>query len=251
MSGQFRYGEGRTPETSGSSSSFLVSAGGAPPTGAIFADSESATHKETHWLADLAVGRDVIGSGADAMQFKFGMRIAELRAQTNSHQSASETFIGSQQNVLLAVDTNVSQELKFLGAGPRIGVEGSVPLAQGWSFEYLGDVAALFGTQNFYRRSSFDNLMFVIDPPPANPGAPPGVPPPVTDTAQKFATVGNVDIQVGLSYWMSQNMKATLSYRLDAYFNSFAGLDARNDPQHLAQINRYIHGPRLTLTGQF
>ncbi len=115
-----------------------------------------------------------------------------------------------------------------------------------WHVEYLGDVAALFGTQNFYRRTTFDNL--VVLPLPTSPVS---STPPVVSTAQKFATVLNADIQVGVSYWLSQNMKASLSYRLDVFFNAFNGVDAQNDPKNLVQINRYIHGPRLALTGQF
>jgi Legionella pneumophila major outer membrane protein precursor len=240
VSGQFRYGEGRTTETSSSATSFSISAGGGPLQTVSFADSEKVAHRETHWLADLALGRDVIGTGADAVQFKFGTRIAELRATTNSHQSASQSALG----FFISADTNVSQEIKFLGAGPRFGVEGSVPMAPGWTLDYLGDVAALFGTQNFQRLTSIDNVVII-----PSPGG--SLAPPVVDTAQKFATVLNADIQVGVSYWMSQNMKASLSYRLDAYFNAYAGLDAKNDPKNLQQINRYTHGPRLAVSAQF
>ena len=246
VSGQFRFGEGRTSVTSASSSSESVSAGGGPPTTVTVTDAESVAHKETHWIADLALGRDVIGSGADAMQFKFGTRIAELRATTNSREPVSESLIGSGNDFFIGSATNVSQQLKFLGAGPRFGVEGSVPMARMWSFDYQGDVAALFGTQNFYSRTTFDNP--VVIPIPMTPFA---TSPPVVNTAQKFATVLNADIQVGVSYWFSQNMKATLSYRLDAFFNAFTGLDAQNDPKNLVQINRYYHGPRLALSGQF
>jgi hypothetical protein len=250
VSGQFRYGEGRTRVTSASSSSDSLSAGGGPLSTIMVTDAESVAHKETHWMADLALGRDVIGSGADAMQFKFGMRIAELHATTNSRESVSETGINigapPNNNFFIAGDTNFSQELKFLGAGPRFGVEGSVPMARGWSFDYQGDVAALLGTQNFYTRTTFDNNVFIPMPIVMFPLAPP-----VVNTAQKFATVLNADIQVGVSYWFSQNMKASLSYRLDAFFNAFTGLDAQNDPKNLAQINRYIHGPRLAVSAQF
>ena len=241
VSGQFRYGEGRKTVTSGSSSSLAIPAGGGAPVIVGVTDAESVSHKETHWLADLAVGRDVIGSGADAMQFKFGVRIVELRADTNSRELATEFRTGSASDFLLAFNSNTSQQLKFFGGGPRLGLDGSVPLARGWSFDYLGDVAALFGRQNFYQAQ--DSL---ITPPLPGVGTLQTV-----STGQKFATVLNADIQVGASYWVSQNMKATLSYRLDAYFNAFDGLDAQNDPKHLVQLNRYNHGPRLALTGQF
>jgi len=118
VSGQFRYGEGRTRETSASSSTLSISAGGAPPAIVTAADAESVAHKETHWLADLALGRDVIGSGADAMQFKFGWRVAELRATTNSHETAGLSVTRILDPFSFSGDTNISQELKFLGAGP-------------------------------------------------------------------------------------------------------------------------------------
>ena len=73
----------------------------------------------------------------------------------------------------------------------------------------------------------------------------------MVNAAQKFATVLDADIQVGVSYWMSQNMRVSLSYRLDAYFNAYRGLDARNNPKNLQQINRYTHGPRLAVSAQF
>lgn len=46
-------------------------------------------------------------------------------------------------------------------------------------------------------------------------------------------------------------MKISASYRLDAYFNVFAALDAQNDASRLHRIDRYTHGPRLAVTAQF
>ena len=127
--------------TSAFTSSDSLSVGGAPLSTATMTDAELVAHKETHWMADLALGRDIIGSGADAMQFKFGMRIAELRATTNSRESASETGINIggilNNNFFIAGDTNFSQNLTFLGAGPRFGIEGSAPIARGWCFSII------------------------------------------------------------------------------------------------------------------
>jgi hypothetical protein len=188
------------------------------------------------------VGRDVIDSGPAAMQLKFGLRIAELRATTRSLQTASETNLLAD---FLSADTNVSQDSTFIGAGPRFGVEGAVPIGPAWTFDYLGDAAALFGTQKFERRQSIDNIVLI------NPAGIFSFIPPIIDSTQKFATVFNADIQVGVSYWMSQSMKLSLSYRLDAYFNALTSVDAKNDPTKLQQINRYTHGPRVALTAQF
>ena len=73
----------------------------------------------------------------------------------------------------------------------------------------------------------------------------------VVDAVEKFGTVFNSDIQLGISYWVSQNMKISASYRLDAYFNVFYTLDAKNDATRLQRIDRYTHGPRLAVTAQF
>jgi hypothetical protein len=174
------------------------------------------------------------------MQFKFGVRAAELRGVTAASNLRSEVIPG--QGVVLSDIENVLQESRFLGAGPRFGIEGSAPIGMGWTFDYLGDIAALFGTQKFQRTSSFDNVIVI--------GSPILVPS-VIDAAQKFSTVFNSDIQVGVSYWINQNLKISASYRLDAFFNVLAALDTKNDPARLQTIDRYIHGPRLAVTAQF
>ncbi len=236
VSGQFRYGEARTSVSSSDSASVLIAP--LPGTLVTVTNDERATHKETHWLADLAFGRDVIGGAADALQLKFGVRVAELRAETNLRNMGTEsgngiTFVGA------ALE---SQQHRFLGAGPRLGVEGSAPMGHGWSFDYLGDMAVLFGTQNFQRIQTFNASVQGV---PFDVGSPPA------DTVDKFGTVFNPDIQLGVSYWMTQSAKVSLSYRLDAYFNVLYALDAQNDPTRLHRIDRYTHGPRLAVTAQF
>jgi hypothetical protein len=239
VSGQLRYGQGSALETSSAISNLIVSAGGGPLVIAeSLSDSERVTHRETHWLADLAVGRDVLGSGIDNIQLKFGFRLAELRASTlmvnNVTQSGSGFVIGD--------DAIVPQETKFLGAGPRFGVEGAASLGRGWTLDYLGDVAVLMGTQRYQTSQTFENVIL-----------PPGflVPPPSFNASQKFAGVFNTDLQVGVSYWVSPAAKISLSYRLDAYFNALLGLDIMNDPTKLQRLDRFTHGPRLAVSAQF
>jgi hypothetical protein len=238
-SGQFRYGEARTTVTSSSSTSLIIDR--PPPTLVSASDSERVTHKETRWLADLALGRDFFGGSADAMQLKFGVRVAELQATTNSVNSVSQVVTGI---FSASADNLAPQEHRFLGAGPRFGVEGAAPIGRGWTFDYLGDIAVLFGTQKLQRLQSIQNFVSV----PAGLGP---IVQPLPETVDKFGTVFNSDIQVGVSYWMSQNAKVSLSYRLDAYFNVFSSLDAQNDSTRLRRIDRYTHGPRLGVTAQF
>jgi len=237
VSGQLRYGEARQSASAAFSDSITIP--NTPPTTFISSDSPRADHKEVHWLADLALGRDIIGNGPYAMQFKFGVRTAEWRGTTISSNPRS---VVAPAGVFISDVENVLQQSKFLGAGPRFGIDGSAPIGMGWTFDYLGDVAALFGTQKFQRTSSSDNAVLINNP---------VVVPSVIDAAQRFGTVFNSDIQVGVSYWMSQNLKISFSYRLDAFFNVLSTLDVKNDPTRLQTIDRYIHGPRLAVTGQF
>jgi hypothetical protein len=239
VSGQLRYGEARQSASAAFSDSSTIP--GAPPLTVISSDSPRSDYKEVHWLADLALGRDIIGNGPYAMQFKFGVRTAELRGATIASNPRSVIVPGS--GVFFSDVENVLQESKFLGAGPRFGIDGSAPIGMGWTFDYLGDIAALFGTQKFQRTSSFDNAVFLNTPIAGGP--------PVIDAVQKFGTVFNADVQVGVSYWMTQNLKISANYRLDSFFNVFYALDAKNDATRLQRIDRYTHGPRLAVTAQF
>jgi hypothetical protein len=262
VSGQFRYGEGG--KTSGSASSagsvdpaLLALLGGGLPPGSSIGGSQNvaASYQEARWLADLAVGRDVVGSGADAMQLKGGLRVAEFTARTNTSNNSSvlENFgvpitvaAGFPKTSFLAFANSeaVDTRARFLGAGPLIGIQGSVPFAGKWSFDYLGDAAVLFGTQRLDQTTTTTSTIspaFLA----AFGGAGGSV---FTSTAEQFATVFSADIQVGLSYWLTQNVKVGASYRLDALINVWnqdgaAGANLTPD--------RYTHGPRLTVTGQF
>ncbi|WP_051310635.1 hypothetical protein [Bradyrhizobium sp. Cp5.3] len=135
ISGQFRYGEGG--ETSGTRT-IDISTG--PLTGT---HTFGAAHKETRWLTDLAVGRDVAGIGPGALQLKGGVRVAEFVARSSDSNVQNGTLGGVSAATSSATDSRAS----FLGAGPLIGVEGSVPFAGKWAFDYNGDVALLFGRQ--------------------------------------------------------------------------------------------------------
>lgn len=266
VSGQFRYGEGG--KTSGSASTsgtvdpaLLVLLGGGG-VGGVFSGSEnvSAGYKETHWLADLAVGRDVIGNGRDAMQLKGGIRVAEFVTRTNTADTinnfanlAAPVVILPGIPALSAVSTSTSAVTNarnnFLGAGPLVGIQGSVPLAGNWAFDYLGDAAVLFGTQNSTSTTTtttaFSPAILVALGGVGGGVGGGGV---FTTNAQRFATVFSADIQVGISYWVTQNLKVGASYRLDALIN----VQNQQDPAVANLLpDRYTHGPRVTVTGQF
>ena len=259
VSGAFRYGQSRASggaATAGGVDPALFAAAGFPlPAGFTTSgtDSIALRNTETHWQADLAVGRDVLGSGRDAMQLKFGLRIAEFEQNRSAlaRTSLVETFgapinIGGVPLTGLALDsvTNTTIRNSFLGAGPRFGIEGAVPLAENWSFDYQGDVAALFGQQRIVSSSTV-----AVTTVPANLIALLGgtLTPTTSSSDQRFATVFNADMQVGVSYWLTRQVKVSASYRLDAYFNVIATTLGTN----AQTIDRYIHGPRLGVSATF
>lgn len=262
ISGQFRYGEGGKASGAASSAgtvdpAILALLGGNnnPFAGGTIGGSQdiAASYNETHWLADLAVGRDVIGTGSDAMQLKAGIRIAELTGTLRTSNN-SNTYINFPAPVdffgigtpfsSLAFGTLAHSEQRdsFLGVGPRIGIEGSLPFADRWTFDYLGDAALLFGNQKQRITSTSQSTISpAILAALIGGGGTSSV-----STDQRFATVFNADIQVGVSYWLTRNVKLSASYRLDAFVNITDPL-----PGSMQTVNRYIHGPRLGVSGTF
>jgi len=250
ISGQFRYGEGgKTSGLDVTSQTLTVGAASQTQT-----ETWAAAYRETHWLADLAVGRDIAGSGPAALQLKGGVRVAEFVTRTSTSHITTASGSGLPPVVVPGFPTVTAYSLtqsvvgdtraSFLGAGPLIGVEGSIPFAGKWSFDYAGDVALLFGRQQQVARSrdqlaytpSYLSLVF------------PTFDSFSTSSDRLFAGVLSADIQVGVSYWLTQNLKLGAGYRLDALINVFN--EAGSSSNSLTP-DRYTHGPRLTLTGQF
>ncbi|MCK1384475.1 hypothetical protein IVB31_09390 [Bradyrhizobium sp. 21] len=250
VSGQFRYGEGGKA-TGLASTTDTIAFGGASSTATqTFSDS----YKETHWLADLAVGRDIAGSGPSALQLKGGVRVAEFVTRSSN----SDVLVTASSGVgpivvpgfpaVTSLTTTISNlfdsRASFLGAGPLIGIEGSVPFAGKWSFDYSGDAALLIGRQE----SSISALsLFSVSPSFLSALFPVGN---TLNTSRDrlFAGVVSADVQVGVSYWLTPNLKLGTGYRLDAFINVFNEKGSSNSN---LTPDRYTHGPRVTLTGQF
>jgi hypothetical protein len=263
---QFRYGEGgKTSGSVSSAGSFdiatlvaILGLGGGGMgglTGGTIGGSEtfSANYKETHWLTDFAVGRDVFTGGRDAMQVKGGIRIAEYVDNLNTTDNTSSFFnftppvtLGAIPISSIAFNTVTQNQTRdsFLGAGPKVGIEGAIPFAGSWTLDYLGDAAILFGTERSSTTTTPVNtvtptfLAFLV-------GGNNSV---FTNTTQRFSSVFSGDVQVGIGYWITPSMKLAASYRLDAMIHvqntNGAGVTTLTP-------DRYWHGPRLTLSGQF
>jgi hypothetical protein len=270
VSGQFRYGEpGKTSASaaaSGTLNPILLAlltggAGGGRTLQISAGQTQADDYKETHWLADIAFGRDVAGIGPDAMQVKGGMRIQEFRNTISTLNTTNFTVnVGPPpipvfgNTFAINTSSNFENAVNFLGAGPLIGIQGAVPFAGKWSFDYTGDLAVLFGTQTS-QQTTINAAS--ITPAFLNILAAGGNNANVNSTS-KFATMLSGDIQAGFGYWVTPNVKVAGSYRLDALVNvdnvsssrNVGNLQFGSGPFNFTPT-RYTHGPRLTVTGQF
>jgi hypothetical protein len=244
VSGQFRYSEGKA---SGGAS---VASSAALPGGIFnFVDSIAVANKESHWLADAAVGRDVAGDGPDSLQLKFGLRIGEWVARNTSNHTSTVGQIFTPPipfgGILIAQTSQTTtslddQRASYIGVGPRLGIEGEIPVAGGWAFNYLADVAVLLGNQKLVDVSS---QSVVLTPDIAGVSGNSG---PFTTTSKLFSPAFSADLQVGVSYWMQPNLKVTASYRIDA-------LTLFNTQGNVANFlpDRYVHGPHVGVSATF
>ena len=234
-SGQIRYGTMQRTQSFNARGLFSVRTGGAlPGSPSLFSPfiangSGSVTQREDHALADFAVGRDV-GLGIGQTQVKLGLRIADLHSATSATGSFNVPpfLIGSPP--LLPNPFSVVQNSRFVGGGPRLGVEGYVPLGGGWGIDYLGGVAGLFGQRSLDVTAGGAAAAAGVN----NMG--------VSDAAAVF----NLDAQVGLSYQFNQNLKMTIGYRFDGYWGALKTVNANGA---VANEDRFYAGPMLRLTG--
>jgi hypothetical protein len=218
VSAQFRYGAASKSDSDASGFGPAVIFAAFP--GGFFnttaAAQTTASNREAHWLADFAIGRD-LNSGSDAIQVKFGMRVAELSSRihqvNNTSLHATQfPFIPGGGFFDQVTNRDIEQNASFRGAGPRIAAEGAVPLPAGWEFDYLAGAAVLFGTRRFDLTNRFvdiQNSNLLVTLPFASR---------FTQVDQKGATVANGDLQAGFAYWVTPNFRVNASYRLDAYF---------------------------------
>jgi hypothetical protein len=256
VSGQFRYGEsGKTSNsaaTSGQVPAAVLALFGAPIFTSIGgSESVSDTYKETHWIADAAVGYDIATSGRSYLQLKGGIRVGEFTTKDNS-SDATNIFFNfpaplpppfSTSSITVSTLQSIESRANFLGAGPLIGMEGSVRFMGNWSFDYKGDMAVLFGSQHVQTTTTNTASATPAILNQLTPGGSVN-----TLTGDRFAYVLSPDVQAGIGYWFTPNVKLAASYRLDAMINV---QNTRSAASGTFLPNRYWHGPRLTLTAAF
>lgn len=181
----------------------------------------NATHKESHLVADFAVGRD-IGIGVGTAQAKLGIRVADLHAKTNFTGSA---FSGYGSAYAVVADFRS----RFFGVGPRGSIEGSIPLGGALGLDYMAGVAVLYGNRTLDVSLTAGGLTG-------------------SATFSNYGSVFNADAMAGLSYRFSQSMKMTAGYRFDGYWNALTTFD---NNFNFVNVDRFYHGPFVRATVQF
>lgn len=228
--GQFRYGSTRK------SAPFAFAFSGVTSSGGAFTGNAAGNQnvRDDHWLIDFAIGRD-FGLGTGHAQWTLGVRVADLRAKL----TANGSFVTSGATGTTGTFSTV-QRSTFVGAGPRFGVQGDIPLGGQWSIDWLAGAAVLFGERSLTQNTT---VAFVSSTPPV-----------VSTTAgsSDTATVFNVDAEAGLSYWFSPATKITASYRFDGYWRALKNVQAVNGTTlGISNVDQFYSGPMVRLTSKF
>jgi hypothetical protein len=235
--GQFRYGSASKSKPLNFTN---ASAGGTTVT-----VNGTQSLREDHWLVDFGVGRD-FGLGNGNAMWTFGVRVADLRSKLTSNANfTAKTFTPSVGGMSVASVTKGSfsaqEKSTFVGAGPRFGVQGDIPLGGQWSIDWLAGAAVLFGERNFQitGNATVGGLSF-----------------PFAGSNSDSAAIFNADAEAGLSYWINPNLKITASYRFDDYFKALRTLQSAQLVGSTlvitsSNVDRSYSGPMLRLTSKF
>jgi len=170
------------------------------------------------------------------------LRVADIWGQTNG--SANWAFAVKTpppRTGAYTLTDNYQQTNKWIGAGPRLAIDGIVPLQGAWSIDYNGGVAALFGHGSVTQTVGTVTTSTAV--PPVVPVCLAGCP--VAATSSSNNTVFNADAQVGLAYAFSPSAKLSLNYRVDGYWNALRGF---NSAGTAVNLDRVYSGPTLKLT---
>src|SRR5581483_1972607 len=163
----------------------------------------------TRGFSDVLVGRNLGFArdlGLDSLQATFGARMADPLAGNG---------------VAPAFD-----DRRYVGIGPRVGLEGSKKLPLSWSIDWQVGAAMLFGD-----RSADANGVAVVP-----------------NYANANSSAVNVDGLLGLSYWFNAASKLTVGYRADAYLKNGGQLNAVAPAGQTG--DRLDHGPLVRFTIQ-
>jgi len=251
VNGQFRYGQSRG---SGSGTPLSFSSADTDINGNPETESGSATTSaslaEKHWLVDFGAGYE-FPFAHNTFQVNFGVRAARLSATITSPFAfalalSDPLAVPPDPTSQTESESSVTvQKSTFLGIGPRVGVEGSVPFGK-FAFDYAANAAYLFGNTRINSEST-SNISVTSAPPGTGTNLSlNGIT--SSSTYGQGTAVINGDFLVGVSYWFTPAFKITLDYRLDAYLAPLRSFDINGN---VVSHDRYYHGPEIMLVAKF
>lgn len=225
VSAAFRYGENKKRTSTGVQRAVDT-------TGYIFSGTTSADRKESNWVADFMVGRD-LGFGGGTSQLKAGLRVAHIEGNTSG---AGDLNLTAGFGYLIR--QSYSQSNKWTGYGPRVAIEGNAPLSGPWSVDYMVGLAGLFGTQSINQTGANpSNLGFACATGCA-----------ATVSSSSNNVVFNADAMLGLAYAITPYAKLALNYRADYYANAVRTVSSTGA---FSNTERLYHGANLRLTYKY
>ncbi len=178
----------------------------------------SAKKKERLSFLDFEVGRDV-GLGKDVLnvQLSGGVRILSF---TSKEYGTGTLNIYVDHALFRSSSGEFHSKRKFLGAGPKIGINVTAPLSDTFALRLNVAGAVLFGKRKV---KGFDGSDYFI--------------------RNKSAVVPNVDANVGFAWRPTDSMQFTIGYGVNAFFN----LVDNGYFEKGAKKDRIIHGPKIGL----
>jgi hypothetical protein len=120
------------------------------------------------------------------------------------------------------------EDRRYLGVGPRVGLQGNAPVNSSWNVEWQVGASVLFGNSTADGGAAYNPVM-------PYSGSPSG-------------SVVNVDGLLGLTHWFDAASKLTLGYRADAHFKNSQNANFGVPPAQNA--DRIDHGPMVRFTIQ-
>jgi hypothetical protein len=159
----------------------------------------------TRGFTDLSIAQPlgfVRDLGIGKVEATFGARVAEPLV-TNGFTPALESR-------------------RYLGVGPRVGLQGNAPVNSSWAVEWQVGASMLFGNTTTDGSNA------------SNPLAP--------YAGSQTGSVVNVDGLLGLSHWFDAASKLTLGYRADAHLKDTTRLGLGGTPP-AQNPDRIDHGP--------
>ena len=236
VSADFRYRVNKsrtTTSTQGALTSFSPFPGF--PLTIPYVGGNSANRKELNWVADFMVGRD-LGIGSGTSQLKAGLRVARISGTTNGAAILSSTA-GYQ------IRESYQQTSKFTGFGPRLAVEGDVPLYDRWSLDYMAGAAVLFGKRDINQTGTSAEFSAAGAPVAFAYVCLSGCVATLSTSSNK--AIFNTDAMLGLAYAITPNAKISLNYHIDYYADAMRTVDSAGN---VSDADRLYHGASLRLT---